>query len=193
MIFSVTILDWWVDPQETTKFTQCSWKESNHCCCSTNKASYWMKCRLYTHILSVTCLVMLTFQPDIVNIGFLDISCGIPSMTFAVMNRTKVNFYWRSQYTNSSILQRMVGRVWLWFLFLTWLSWDQRASETSQFVTNKMAIRGLHSAQGHCYLQYSQLYSAAFEMTNWIENVFTAIMFVQIWCRRTDLCRRQPL
>jgi len=43
---------------------------------------------------------------------------------------------------------------------------DQRNSETPQFVTNKMYIRGLHSAEGHCYFQYSQLYSASFEITN---------------------------
>jgi hypothetical protein len=34
---------------------------------------------------------------------------------------------------------------------------DQRCSETPQFMTNKMDIRGLHSTEGHCYLQYSQL------------------------------------
>jgi len=43
---------------------------------------------------------------------------------------------------------------------------DQRCSETPQFGTNKMDIRGLHSAEGHCYFQYSQLYSASFEITN---------------------------
>jgi len=42
---------------------------------------------------------------------------------------------------------------------------DQRCSETPQFVTNKMDIRGLHSAEGYCYLQYSQLYSASFKIT----------------------------
>ena len=30
---------------------------------------------------------------------------------------------------------------------------NQRCSETPQFVTNKMDIRGLHSTEGHCYLQ----------------------------------------
>ena len=43
---------------------------------------------------------------------------------------------------------------------------DQRCSETPQFVTNMMDIRGLHSAEGHCYLQCSPLYSASFEITN---------------------------
>jgi len=43
---------------------------------------------------------------------------------------------------------------------------DQRCSETPEFVTNKMDIRGLHSAESHCYLQYSQLYSATLEITN---------------------------
>jgi hypothetical protein len=42
----------------------------------------------------------------------------------------------------------------------------QRGSETPQLVTNKMDIGGLHSAKGHCYHQYSQLYSASFEITN---------------------------
>jgi hypothetical protein len=45
-------------------------------------------------------------------------------------------------------------------------SMDQRSCETPQFVTNQMDIRGLHSAEGHCYLQYSQLFSASFEITN---------------------------
>jgi len=43
---------------------------------------------------------------------------------------------------------------------------DQRCSETPQFMTNKMDIGGLHYAEGHCYHQYSQLYSASFEITN---------------------------
>jgi len=43
---------------------------------------------------------------------------------------------------------------------------DQKSSETQQFVTNKIDIRGLHSAKDHCYLQYSQTYSASFEITN---------------------------
>jgi hypothetical protein len=34
---------------------------------------------------------------------------------------------------------------------------DQRCSETPQFVTNIMHIRGLHSTEGHRYFQYSQL------------------------------------
>ena len=52
------------------------------------------------------------------------------------------------------------------FLFLSRVSWDQRWSETPQFVTNKMNIRRHHSAEGHCYLQNSQLVSASFEITN---------------------------
>jgi hypothetical protein len=43
---------------------------------------------------------------------------------------------------------------------------DQRCSETPQFVTNRMDIRGLHSAEGHCYFQHSQLYFASFNITN---------------------------
>jgi len=43
---------------------------------------------------------------------------------------------------------------------------DQRCSETPQSVTKKMDIRGLHSTESHNYLQYSQLYSASFELTN---------------------------
>jgi len=64
----------------------------------------------------------------------------------------------------------------LWCLFLTRVSRDQRRSETPQFVTNKIYIRGLHSAEGHCYLQYSQLYSTSFEITNWIDNLITTIL-----------------
>jgi hypothetical protein len=54
---------------------------------------------------------------------------------------------------------------------------DQRCSETPQFVTNKMDIRGLHSADGHCYLQYTQLYSTSFEINNSIDNLFTTLFF----------------
>jgi hypothetical protein len=54
----------------------------------------------------------------------------------------------------------------LCFLFLSWVSWDQRWSETPQFITNKMNIIGLDSAEGHCYLQNSELFSASFEITN---------------------------
>jgi hypothetical protein len=43
---------------------------------------------------------------------------------------------------------------------------DQRSCETPQIVTNKMDIKGLHSAEGHYYLQYFQIYSASFEITN---------------------------
>ena len=39
-----------------------------------------------THLLSIKCLVVLTFQPDIVLVRFLEISCRIPSMSFTVMN-----------------------------------------------------------------------------------------------------------
>jgi len=38
-----------------------------------------------------------------------------------------------------------------------------------------MYIRGLHSGEGHCYLQYSQQYSASFKITNWIYHLFTSI------------------
>jgi hypothetical protein len=54
----------------------------------------------------------------------------------------------------------------LFFLFLSPVSWDQKWSETPQFVTNTMDIRGLPSAEGHCFLQYSQLFSSSFGITN---------------------------
>jgi hypothetical protein len=57
----------------------------------------------------------------------------------------------------------------LCFLLLSRVSWDQRLSETPQFVTNKMDIRGLHSAEGHCYLQNSQLFSA-YDVDEWIST-----------------------
>jgi len=128
-------------------FTRSS-KGSNHSSCSTNKPSYWMMCRFYTNILSVKCLV-LTFQLDMVLVGFLGISCRIPSMTFTVVNWTKVSFYLRSYYTNSIIYQRKAWCVWLWFLFLSRVSWNQRHSEPPQCITNQLNIRGLHSAEGH--------------------------------------------
>jgi hypothetical protein len=52
---------------------------------------------------------------------------------------------------------------------------DRRCSETPQFMTHKMDIWGIHSAEGHCCLQYSKLYSASFEITNWIDHLFTTI------------------
>ena len=55
-----------------------------------------MKCRSYTPNLNVKYLVVLTFQPDIVLVGFLQISCPNPSMTFTVMNQTRVSFYPKS-------------------------------------------------------------------------------------------------
>jgi len=64
---------------------------------------------------------------------------------------------------------------------------DQRCGETPQFVTNRMDIRGHHSAKGHCYLQYSHLYSASFEITNWIDNLFTTI-----FCSHTMSTNRSP-
>ena len=75
----------------------------------------------------------------------------------------------------------------LWFLFLSQDSWDQGWSETPQSVTNKMDIRGPHSAGGHCYLQYSQLYSTSFEVTNWIDNLITTI-----FCWHTMLTNGSP-
>jgi len=53
---------------------------------------------------------------------------------------------------------------------------DQRCSEIPQSVTKKMDIRGLHFAECHSYLQYSQLYSASFEITNWIDYLITIII-----------------
>jgi len=74
-----------------------------------------------------------------------------------------------------------------WFLFLSRVSWDQRWSETPQFVTNQMDIRGLHSAEVHCYLEYSQLYSASFVITNWIDHFTTTIL-----CWHTMLTNGSP-
>jgi len=135
-----------------------------------------MKCRLYTHILSVKCQVVLTFELDVVLVGFLEITCRIPSMSFTVMNWTKVSFYPSSYYTNSSIQQRKAGCAWLWFLLLSRVSWDQRSCESPQSMTKRMDIKGLHSAGGHCYLQYYELYSASFEITNWLDYLITIIL-----------------
>ena len=45
-----------------------------------------MKCRSYTDSLSAQYLVVLTFEPDIVHVGFVQISCQISSMTITVMH-----------------------------------------------------------------------------------------------------------
>jgi len=76
----------------------------------------------------------------------------------------------------------------LWILFLSQVSWDERCSETPQFVTNKMDTIGLHFAEDHRYLQYFKLYSASFEITNWINNWITTII-----CSHTMLTTGSPL
>jgi len=83
----------------------------------------------YTHILSGKCLVLLTVEPGIVLVELLEISCRIPSMTIGVMHQTKVSIYPRSYSMNSSIYQRKLGCVWLWYLFLSLVFGDQRCSE----------------------------------------------------------------
>jgi len=50
-----------------------------------------------------------------------------------------------------------------------------------------MHLRGIHSAEGHCYLQYSQLYSFSFKITNSIDNLFTTIL-----CSHTMSTNRSP-
>jgi len=47
-------------------------------------------------------------------------------------------------------------------------------------VTNKWDISGLHSIKGNCDLQYSQLYSAAFEITNSIDDLITTIFYLHM-------------
>jgi len=52
-----------------------------------------MMCLLYTHILSVKCLVVLPFQPDMAPVGLMEIAGRITYMTFIVMNWSPVSFY----------------------------------------------------------------------------------------------------
>jgi len=52
----------------------------------------------------------------------------------------------------------------------------------------KIDIRGLHSAEGHCNLQYSQQYSASCEITNWIDYLITTI-----FCSHTMSTNGSPL
>jgi hypothetical protein len=85
------------------KFTQGAQKEAITVAARLTRPNIECSSKSYTHILSVKCLVMLIFQPDIVVVGVLEISCRIPSMTITVMNRTKVSFSPSSKYTNSSI------------------------------------------------------------------------------------------
>ena len=73
---------------------------------------------------------------------------------------------------------------------------DQRSCETPQFVTDEMNIRGFYSAEGQCYVQYSQLYSTSFAITN--KSPIELIIclppsFVHIQCQQTDLHQRQPI
>jgi hypothetical protein len=46
-------------------------------------------------------------------------------------------------------------------------------------MTKKMDIRGLYSTEGNCYLQFSEQFSAAFEMTNSIDTLFITIFVPQ--------------
>jgi len=50
-----------------------------------------------------------------------------------------------------------------------------------------MVIQGHHSADSHCYLQYSQPYSPSFEITKRIDNLFTTI-----FCSHTMLTNGSP-
>jgi hypothetical protein len=67
-------------------------------------------------------------------------------------------------------------------MFVTMISFsqpgimDQRCSERLQSVTRKMDITGLHSAEGHCSLQYSQLYSTSSEIADSIDHLITIII-----------------
>jgi hypothetical protein len=103
---------------------------------------------------------MLTFQPDIVLVGFLEISCRIPSMTFTSHEPNRGELLSKFLvYEFEHITKK--GRMCVIMVSLSQLDFiDRRISETPQIVTNKMNIRGLHTAEDHCYLQYSQLYSA---------------------------------
>jgi len=65
--------------------------------------------------------------------------------------------------------------MWLGFLFVSQVTCNQTWSETPQFMTTKLDIRGIDSIEGYCFLEYSQLYSAEFEITHWIDNLFTTI------------------
>jgi hypothetical protein len=46
-------------------------------------------------------------------------------------------------------------------------------------MTKKMDIRGLYLTEGNSYLQFSEQFSAAFEMTNSIDNLFITILVPQ--------------
>jgi len=137
LISSVMIIDWWVDPEESTMFKRRSSIESNQWCCTTYRPYLEWRCRWYTHFLSVKCLVVLPFQLDNSLVRFLEPASYIPFMTITVMNHTKVTFCPTLWHMNLSIEQRKVGCGWLWFLFLSLVSWDQRCSETPQFRTNR--------------------------------------------------------
>jgi hypothetical protein len=59
------------------------------------------------------------------------------------------------------------GRMWVIMISSSQSCFvDESSGDTPLFVTNWMNIRSLYSAEGHCYLQYSQLYSVSFELTN---------------------------
>jgi hypothetical protein len=64
----------------------------------------------------------------------------------------------------------------------------QRCSETLQFMTNEINITGLHSAEGHCSLQYSQLNSTSFEISSSIDAFFGTS-----FCSHTVSTNRYPL
>jgi len=91
---------------------------------------------------------------DIVLVAFQEISCRIPSMTFNSHEPNSVELLSKMLvYEFEHITKK--GRMSVMMIsFLTWVSWDQRCSEIPLSIRKKMDIRGLHSAEGYCQLQY---------------------------------------
>jgi len=109
--------------------------------------------------------------------------CWVPG---DIMSNPFYDLYWHEPNTGELLFNLLLyefkhitkkGRMCVTMIAFSQLGFmDQRCSETPQSVTKKMDIRGLHSAEGHCYLQYSQPYSAWFTITNWIDYLITIII-----------------
>jgi hypothetical protein len=72
-VLYVTILDWWVDPEVTTKFAHGAQQEAITVAARLTSLKLNKVIWSYTYIVNVRWLVLLTFQPDIVLVGFLEI------------------------------------------------------------------------------------------------------------------------
>jgi len=86
-------------------------------------------------------------------VGFLEIACRIPSMAFTCHEPNRGELLSKFLIYEFEHITKKGRMCVIMISFSQPGVMDQRCSETPQFVTNKMDIRGLHSAEGHSYRQ----------------------------------------